>query len=123
VKRYVPEQGSDFIRAAMGDADDWFMCRVGYVETARAVGLAVDAPAARHFEEEWPSFTVVEVDQALTESAASLTRSADLRSLDAMHLAAALQLPPENLALATYDRRLRAAAASHELRVIPADLP
>jgi predicted nucleic acid-binding protein len=123
VKRYVSEPGSDLVRAAMGDADDWFVCRVGFVETARAVGLAAGKRAVQRFEEEWSAITVVEIDQALVEHAASLTRSADLRSLDATHLAAALLLPREKLALATYDRRLHAAALEHDLQVIPPDLP
>jgi predicted nucleic acid-binding protein len=123
VKRYLAEPGSDAVRAAMDEAEDWFTCRVGFVETARALGRAAGARVAQRFEREWPSFTVVEVDQALVEHAAALTRSADLRSLDAMHLAAALLLPAENLALATYDRRLHAAAREHDLRVIPQELP
>lgn len=107
----------------MGAADLWFMCRVGFVETARAVRLAVGRGAERRFREEWASFGVIEVDQQLAEHAADLARSADLRSLDAIHLASALLLPREDFAIATYDRRLHAAARARELRVVPAAVP
>jgi predicted nucleic acid-binding protein len=123
VKRYVAEPGSDLVRETMSEADSWFMCRVGYVETARAVGLAAGSKTERRFREEWSSFGVIEVDQPLVEAAAALTQQGDLRSLDALHLASALLLPTDEVAIATYDRRLHTAATSRGLRVIPADAP
>jgi|SRR5690625_6918485 len=73
--------------------------------------------------EEWPSLGVVEVDEELTEHAARLTLEYDLRSFDALHLAAALLLPPEGLVLATWDRRLHSSAQAHQLDVLPQSLP
>lgn len=99
------------------------MCRIGYVETLRAVGLAAGHSATSAVREEWPAFAVVEVDQILVEQAAQLALADDLRSLDALHLAAALLLPAEQLAFATWDRRLHAAARSHRLNVLPESLP
>ena len=46
----------------------------------------------------------------------------ELRSLDALHLAAALLLPRNDLVLATWDRRLHAAARAEGLAVLPAVL-
>lgn len=120
MKRYVAEPGSEEVRAAMQAADRWAMCRVGYVETARAIGLAAGEGVVRRFENEWPAFTVVEVDAALAGHAASLAAAHDLRSLDALHLAAALTLPRGDLVLATYDRRLHGAARGSGLDVDPA---
>jgi predicted nucleic acid-binding protein len=122
VKRYIAEPGSDLVREAMNDAEGWFMCRVGFVETTRAVGLAGGPGAAKTFAAEWPAFAVIEVDTALVEHASQLTLSRDLRSLDALHLAAALVLPTDDLMLATWDRRLHAAAAAEELDVLPGSL-
>jgi len=119
VKRYVAEPGSDVLRVAMQRADGWFMCRVGYVESVRAVGLAAGTSALRALRREWPSIGVLEIDQQLAEHAAQLTLDYDLRSLDALHLAAALVLPREQLLLATWDRRLHAAAISGGLEVVP----
>src|SRR5919106_1280388 len=65
VKRYVAEPGSEVVRDAMAEADGWYICRVGFVETVRAVGVAAGAPATKAVKDEWPAFAVVEVDQSL----------------------------------------------------------
>ena len=107
----------------MRSADAWYICRVGYVETARAVALAGGTAGLGRFRAEWASFNVIELDQELAESAAELAKSSDLRSLDAIHLAAALLLPREEVAMATWDRRQRAAAGAARLAVMPARVP
>jgi hypothetical protein len=68
---------------------------------------------------EWPNFAVIDVDQQLAERAAALSEAVRLRSLDALHLAAALLLPRDDLTVLTWDRRLHAAARDHGLRVAP----
>lgn len=95
------------------------MCRVGFVETVRAVELAGGRTAAKAVTTEWPALAVVEVDQRLVEDAVRLAREHDLRSLDALHLAAALLLPRPELVFASWDRRQHAAAAAEGLRLIP----
>ncbi len=119
----MAEPGSDLVRTAMQGADAWCICRIGFVETVRAVGRAAGHSATRAVSEEWPSFGVVEVDQELVERAARLALDDELRSLDALHLAAALLLPSEGMLLATWDRCLHAATQSHRLSVLPASLP
>lgn len=123
VKRYVAEEGSEALIAVMGAAEAWAICRIGYVETARAIGLAAGTAAVRRFKADWPSFEVVEVDISLVEHAAELAFTDELRSLDALHLAAALLLVPGELTLATWDVRLHRAAQSQGLTVFPAELP
>lgn len=95
------------------------MCRVGFVETVRAVGLSAGQAAAGSVHEEWPAFGVIEVDQRLVEDAAKLAIARELRSMDALHLAAALTLPRNDLLLATWDRRLHAAAGAEGLALTP----
>lgn len=119
VKRYVEEDGSDLVIAAMDDAQGWSMCRIGYVETIRAVALANGRKAVRKVEADWLSFDVVEVDAALAEHAAELALSTDLRSLDALHLAATLVLPQPDLTVATWDTRLHRAARDQGLATLP----
>jgi UDP-N-acetyl-D-mannosaminuronic acid transferase (WecB/TagA/CpsF family) len=119
VKRYVAEPGSDAVRTAMQAAAGWFMCRVGFVETARAVGLVAGESVVRRFAQEWPAFGVVEVDQDLADRAAELAVARTLRSLAALHLASALLLPRAELWVATWDSRLSNAARDHGLRVLP----
>jgi uncharacterized protein len=123
VKRYVGEDGSDLVRKAMHDADGWFICRIGYVETIRAVGLSAGTATTRAVRQEWPAFGIVEVDERLAEHAASLALDCGLRSLDALHLAAAMLLPGPEVTIATWDQRLHTAAAAEGLDVLPADLP
>jgi predicted nucleic acid-binding protein len=106
----------------MGSADGWFICRIGYVETIRAVGLSAGEQAAQTVREEWPAFGVIEVDQRLVEDAAKLTIDRELRSMDALHLAACLALPRDDLLFATWDRRLHAAAGAEGLTLIPEKL-
>jgi predicted nucleic acid-binding protein len=103
----------------MDRAEGWFMCRIGFVETVRAVGLSAGQAATTTVREEWPAFGVIEIDQRLVEDAAKLAITRELRSMDALHLAAALMLPPEDLLLATWDRRLHAAAQAEGLALIP----
>ncbi len=107
----------------MRDADGWFMCRVGYIETLRAVGLAAGRSAVRRVRDEWGSVGVIEVDHRLVEEAADLALAHDLRTLDALHLAAAALLPPADLIVATWDRRLHQAALAVGLRVLPEASP
>ncbi len=64
-------------------------------------------------------FGLVEVDQRLVEDAAELAIDSGLRSLDALHLAAALVLPQDDLHFATWDRRLHTAAMTKGLQPSP----
>lgn len=106
----------------MAEVDSWFICRAGFVETARAIGLVAGARAVKAFTEEWPCFGIVDVDQQLVEHAADLALAHELRSLDSLHLAAALVLPHEDLVLATWDRRLHRAGAANGLELLPGRL-
>jgi uncharacterized protein len=107
----------------MDEADGgWFICRVGYAETSRAIGLTGGETTVRAFRVEWPAFSVVEVSQDLADAASNLSLEHELRSLDALHLAAALTLPRNDLLVATWDRRLHAATRSVGLDLLPAEL-
>ncbi len=119
VKRYVAEPGSDLVREVMDEAESWFICRVGFVETIRAIALAAGPRATRAAKQEWAAFAVVEVDQPLVEHATALALDHDLRSLDSIHLAAALVLDRDDLRFATWDRRLHHAAHAEGLELTP----
>ena len=106
----------------MDRADGWFICRIGFVETIRAVGLSAGRAAVETAQQEWSAFGVIEVDQRLVEEAAALAIDQKLRSLDALHLAAALVLPHDDLLFATWDRRLHIAAGAEGLGLIPETL-
>jgi len=106
----------------MTEAQGWFMCRIGFVETVRAVELAAGPAPVKSIREEWPAFGLIEVDQALVEHAAKLAVKHNLRSLDSLHLAAALLVPVRDLVLATWDQRLHAAGRAEGLRLLPTRL-
>jgi predicted nucleic acid-binding protein len=106
----------------MRRADGWFICRIGLVEAARAVGLVAGAQTIESLRRESAAFAVVEVDERLADQAASLTLERDLRTLDALHLAAALILPRDDLVFATWDRRLHAAADAEGFELLPQSL-
>lgn len=115
----MAEPDSELVRDAMEDAEGWYISRAGFVETVRAVGLVTGGRATKSVKDEWGAFGVVEVDQSLVEHAAALALDRDLRSLDSLHLAAALVLPGEDLVFATWDRRLHTAAGAEGLELLP----
>ncbi len=122
VKRYVDEEGSDAVLEAMGGEKTWSMCRIGFVETVRAVARGGGPEDVGRVERDWIGCDVVELDRGLAEHAAQLAPSSGLRALDALHLAAALSLSTEGLLFATWDTRLHRAARAHGLRTLPATL-
>jgi len=122
VKRYVQEAGSDSVIEAMERATAYRMCRVGFVETVRAVTRGGGQEEVETMKDDWSRVGVVEVDCALAERAAELAVAHRLRTLDALHLAAALTLTGEAPTFATWDRDLHRAARERGLRTLPATL-
>jgi uncharacterized protein len=122
VKRYVDEDGSDAIVPAMNAADACSICRIGFVETVRAVTRGGEPQDVERAEHDWVGFHIIEVDRTVTKHAARLSVAAGLRTLDALHLAAALTIRAENVVFATWDRRLHRAAREHGLRTLPVAL-
>jgi predicted nucleic acid-binding protein len=122
VKRYVDEVGSEAIVAAMNRADSCSICRVGYVETVRAVARGGEPQDVERAERDWLGLRVIEVGLQVTERAASLSVKTGLRTLDALHLAAALTLSIEHVTFATWDARLHRVARAHGLRTLPTKL-
>lgn len=85
------------------------------VEAIRACARYRDeyAVEARAFLE---GLVLLPLDDAILDEAAA-TRPAELRSLDALHLATALSIRDEIGVFVTYDERLRAAATDRGLPV------
>lgn len=122
VKRYIAEDGSNEMRSAMEAVAKWSSCRHCFVETARAVGLRAGDLAVGRVRGDWSHCHVIELDHELAEDAARLALLSGLRTLDAMHLAAALTLSVESVIFATWDVRLHRAAREQGLRTLPAAL-
>ena len=121
VKRYVAEDGTDLVVTRMAEDSEWVvsavarseaeisLCRLGF---AREEG---SEPWAR-LRDDWARCLVVPVDPACLERAIEIGCKLDVRTLDAVHLAAADRLP-RPLVVLTFDRRQADAARSMELVV------
>lgn len=122
VKRYVKEVGSDLVVEVMECADAYKMCRIGFVETVRAVARGGKPDDVEKVESDWTRVDVIEVDGALAEHAARLAVCHRLRTLDALHLAAALAVVDDDPTFVTWDARLHRAAHEQGLRTLPVAL-
>jgi predicted nucleic acid-binding protein len=116
VKLVVWERESDALRDVLAHDPDQLASSIVEVEVVRAVrrGAPELVPFAQRVVTQ---LTVVEVSEAIRARAALLDPS-ELRSLDALHLATALELGDDLDAVVTYDRRMRDAAAGHGLAVV-----
>jgi len=122
VKRYLKEDGSDLVIEAMRRATNYRMCRVGFVETVRAVVRGGERGDVEKVERDWTQVEVIEVDEALAERAAKLAIRHRLRTLDALHLAAAMVVSDDAPTFVTWDADLHRAAREEGLRTLPARL-
>lgn len=115
VKLVVGEPESGALRRYLRREPERASCALARVEVLRAVraqGSAATTRARRLLQR----LVLVRIDDALLEAAAALDPGI-LRSLDAIHLAAAQVFGDELSALVTYDARMAAAAALIDLRV------
>ncbi len=89
------------------------LCHIGLDEAA-------EAEARRRASDDWERFLVVRLAEPLLETAAEIACELRLGTLDAIHLAAALQLP-RPVTFLTFDRQQSAAAVSLGLEVASVD--
>jgi predicted nucleic acid-binding protein len=126
VKRYLNENGSRTVMAAM-DADGmWTAAAVALSECEitlchRASGEPASAPLIAALRREWAKFTIVPVDEACLARARESGCQFGTRTMDSIHLAAAARLP-RPLTFVTFDRRQAAAAAGMGFLVRPTGL-
>lgn len=120
VKLVVAEQESEALLSWINDTEtDWVSSDLARTELIRAVRRVVPERAVRA-REVLESVTLIEVTTQTFEEAARIDPPL-LRSLDALHLAVALDLGDDLDALVTYDDQLaEAAAANGVITVAPA---
>lgn len=80
-------------------------------ETVRALRQSANEQLIGHARRLFTTITLIRLDEPLLDRAGDLGPG-DLRSLDAIHLAAALSIGPELGVILTYDSRLRDAATA-----------
>lgn len=92
-------------------SDERVTSALARVEVVRAV-LAGGAAAVARARRQLARVYLVPLDRALLDDAATLASGVVLRSLDAVHLAAARRLGPDLRSVVTYDQRMKDAADS-----------
>jgi hypothetical protein len=137
VKLYVPEPGmgvvpsiddrpmiSELTRVELPSAF-WRKHRLGQLSAQDASDLSTDFEADYYGEEGEPRFAVMRISDVTVSMASGLVARADLRAGDAIQLASALvarQVGREVTAFATFDVRLRTAAAIEGFTLVPSSL-
>jgi predicted nucleic acid-binding protein len=123
LKRYVEEADSARSEAFLQADLDWVSARHTSVEVRRNLARLLPDPAARAiamsaFAEDWARMYVVELDEATCESAATIAETTSARTLDALHLAAAMRVGGRQSTFLTFDLRQAQAARVLDLRVL-----
>lgn len=115
LKRYIEEDDSDRAAEILESDPQWITGRHTWVEVVRNLSrLLAGRELVRieaAFRRDWRGMHVVELDRVTCERAAEIARTEAIRSLDALHLAAA-QRVGTSLRFVTFDvRQARAARA------------
>lgn len=122
VKRYLHEPGRDLVLEAMAADDVWCASELCRTEALLVLHRIASGPRqanalARSFRDDWDGFNVVPVDDRCLARAADLGVEFGLRTVDAVHLAAADRLPRPTHFL-TFDRHQIPGALAIGLQVI-----
>jgi predicted nucleic acid-binding protein len=109
VARYLDLPERDIVVDAMAIDGDWCASALALTEALALIERLTDDPLARDdlrraLRDDWERFVSVPVDQACLDRATELGRSQPLRTVDALHLAAADRLP-RPLTYVTFDHR------------------
>ena len=107
--RYLSGPHLRVVHDAMATDHDWCASALARAEALGMVERVCDLPGdgdriRRALTDDWERFNVVPVDQACLDRAAELTRTQPLRTVDALHLAAADRLP-RPVTYVTFDPR------------------
>lgn len=116
VKTVIEEPESAALLDWLAANERHVACDLVRVETVRAV-RASDPAAVPRARAAISTLTLIRLDDDLYETAADLDPPM-LRSLDALHLAAALSLGPDLAGVVTYDTRMTAGARALGLTVV-----
>lgn len=115
VKTVVEEPESRVLLRWLKDKDQLVACDLVRVEAVRAV-RGSDPAAVPRARQAIATLALIRLDDSLYDAAADLEPTT-LRSLDAVHLAAALSLGGALAGVVTYDLRMTEAATTLGLRV------
>jgi hypothetical protein len=124
LKRYVEEADSAAADTLLRADPALLTARHTIVEVRRNLARLLsgrDLVAARlAFADDLRSFSIVELDEATCESAAAIAETTGVRTLDALHLAAAQRVSAPGVGFLTFDLRQAQAARALGLTVVTA---
>ena len=116
VKLVVAEPETAALERDLADRDALLSSRLSAAEVLRATRRGAPRRVLQQAEEVLDSIVFVEITPAILKRAASF-EPAELRTLDAIHLATALSLDTTDMEFLTYDARLASAARAQGLSV------
>jgi uncharacterized protein len=122
VKRYLHEPGRDLVLEAMAGDSVWCASELCRTEVLLVLHRIASGPRqagalGRAFRDDWDAFNVVPVDDRCLARATDLGVEFGLRTVDAVHLAAADRLP-RPVRYLTFDRHQIPGALALGLEVI-----
>jgi len=124
LKRYVEEPDSAEADTLIRADPALLTARHTIVEVRRNLARLLsgrDLVAARlAFADDLRSFSIIELDESTCESAAMIAETTGVRSLDALHLAAAQRVSAPGVGFLTFDLRQAQAARALGLVVLTA---
>ena len=124
LKRYVDEADSASADALLRADSALLTARHTVVEVRRNLARLLsgrDLAAARAaFGDDLRSISIIELDEATCESAAMIAETIGVRTLDALHLAAAQRVSAPGVGFLTFDLRQANAARAVGLTVLTA---
>jgi uncharacterized protein len=126
VRRYVQAPGQRLVAEVMHEDDVWCASALCRAETLLALHRLSVTPGQHgrmwgRLRDDWDAFFVVPVDERCLARAAELGATYGLRTVDAVHLAAADRLP-RPVRYVTFDRRQIPAAAALGFDVISPEI-
>lgn len=116
VRRYLYGPGHDLVAEAMAADDTWCASALCRSETLLALHRLAATPSQHdrlwsRLRDDWDAFVVIPLDERCLARAVELGAGFGLRTIDALHLAAADRIP-RPASYATFDRRQIPAAAA-----------
>ena len=123
LKRYVREPESAECERLLHSDAVWVTARHTWVEVQRNLARLVEGAdrgrLQRAFVEDWKRVHIVELDRDTCDLAGDLAKThAGIRTLDALHLAAAQRVGSSAIAFLTYDVRQGRAARELGIKVL-----
>ncbi len=116
LKQYLNEDDAEEAERILSSDSRWVSSRITLIEVRRTLSRELRNlnlnQARRQFENEWALVDVVDADAAGCERAADIAELTGVRTLDAIHLAAAQRAGAPALSFVTFDHRQARAARS-----------